>query len=312
MSSHLNKIGFFSSLFARERERERAQLYTPVNGDCLSLLENTLNIMEEVAHFTEGEFYQVHFDSRAYIDSFYSCPRGHEEEENFLSFVLACLSRTFSTGKYKGQRLIEVGSGPTIHSIISACEYFQEIVLSDFADNNRKEIVKWLKNEEGCFDWNPIIQHVCAIEGKRPFDVEVNLRQRVKQVLKCDVRLENPFHPHNIDPAECVITSLCLEAACKDLETYRKALRGVATLVRPGGILVMVGVLGQTFYYVNEKRFSCLILSKTNIESILENLGFTIHEFNILPAQDRKKIVSDFQAVFHLVALKSATYTCDG
>uniref|UniRef100_A0AAY5EST0 Phenylethanolamine N-methyltransferase n=1 Tax=Electrophorus electricus TaxID=8005 RepID=A0AAY5EST0_ELEEL len=254
MSSHLNKIGFFSSLFARERERER----------------------------------------------------------NFLSFVLACLSRTFSTGKYKGQRLIEVGSGPTIHSIISACEYFQEIVLSDFADNNRKEIVKWLKNEEGCFDWNPIIQHVCAIEGKRPFDVEVNLRQRVKQVLKCDVRLENPFHPHNIDPAECVITSLCLEAACKDLETYRKALRGVATLVRPGGILVMVGVLGQTFYYVNEKRFSCLILSKTNIESILENLGFTIHEFNILPAQDRKKIVSDFQAVFHLVALKSATYTCDG
>ncbi|XP_076839643.1 indolethylamine N-methyltransferase-like [Brachyhypopomus gauderio] len=262
--------------------------------------------MEEGASFTEGDFYQAHFDARTYINNFYSSPQGHAKEKNFLSFVLGCLSSTFSTGRYKGQRLIEVGSGPTIHTIISACEYFQEIVLSDFADNNRQEIVKWLKNETGCFDWKPIIQHVCAIEGKSPSDVEVKLRQRVKEVLKCDVHLENPFHPHNLGPAECVITSLCLEAACKDLQTYRNALRGVAALVRPGGVLVMIGVLGQTFYYINETRFSCLHISKSSIENILEDLGFTVHDVNIYPAEDRENnTVSDFEAVLYLVALKS-------
>lgn len=60
-----------------------------------------------------------------------------------------------------------MGSGPTIHSVLSACEYYDEIVLSDFAYNNRREIEKWLKNQEGCLDWKPILQHVCELEGKR-------------------------------------------------------------------------------------------------------------------------------------------------
>ncbi|KAF5905462.1 nicotinamide N-methyltransferase-like, partial [Clarias magur] len=66
----------------------------------------------------------------------------------------------------KGRRLIDVGSGPTIHAVISACEHFDELVLSDFADRNREEIEKWLKNEEGCFDWKPIIEYVCKLDGK--------------------------------------------------------------------------------------------------------------------------------------------------
>lgn len=136
--------------------------------------------------------------------------------------------------------------------------------------------------------------------------MEVKLRQRVKQVLKCNVLSENPFHPESIQPAECVTTSLCLEAACKDLQSYRDALGRVAKMLRPGGALVMVGVLGETFYYIDKIRFSCLQLSKANIEDALRTLDFTVQEFNIFPAQDRENNkVSDFEAIFHLVALKS-------
>jgi len=55
--------------------------------------------MSECMNFTEGEFYQRHFDSRAYVKNFYSCPRGHSDEKDFLTFVLGCLSRVFSAGK---------------------------------------------------------------------------------------------------------------------------------------------------------------------------------------------------------------------
>lgn len=127
----------------------------------------------------------------------------------------------------------------------------------------------------------------------------------MKQVLKCNVLSENPFHPESIEPAECVITSLCLESACKDLQSYRDALCRVAKLLRPGGALVMVGVLGETFYYIDKIRFSCLQLSKANVEDVLRNLDFTVQEFNLFPAQNRENYeVSDFEAVFHLVALK--------
>lgn len=68
----------------------------------------------------------------------------------------------------------------------------------------------------------------------------------------------------------------------------------------------MVGVLGETFYCVDQIRFSCLKISKANVEDILRNLDFTVQEFNIFPAQDRENNkVSDFEAFFFLVALKS-------
>lgn len=63
--------------------------------------------------------------------------------------------------------LIDVGSGPTIHSVLSACQHYDEIVLSDFSDSNRREIEKWLENQEGCLDWKPVLQHVCEMEGER-------------------------------------------------------------------------------------------------------------------------------------------------
>ncbi|KAB5523418.1 hypothetical protein PHYPO_G00152330 [Pangasianodon hypophthalmus] len=262
--------------------------------------------MAESAQFTEGDYYQACFDSKAYMKNFYSRPEGHSEEEGYLTFVLGCLSRTFSTGQYKGQRLIDVGSGPTIHTVISACEHFDELVLSDFVDRNREEIKKWIKNEEGCFDWKPLIDYVCEMDGRSSSDVEAKLRQRVKQVLKCDVLSENPFHPESVEPADCVITSLCLEAASKDLQTYRNALRRVAKLLRPGGALVMLGVLGETFYCIDKIRFSCLQLSKADVEDVLRNLDFTVQEFKIFPAQDQdNNRVSDFEAIFYLVALKS-------
>lgn len=68
----------------------------------------------------------------------------------------------------------------------------------------------------------------------------------------------------------------------------------------------MVGVLDETFYHIDKICFSCLQLSKADIEDSLRNLDFTVQEFDIFPTQDRENNkVSDFEAVFYLVALKS-------
>ncbi|MBN3315894.1 NNMT methyltransferase, partial [Atractosteus spatula] len=257
--------------------------------------------------FTEGEFYQENFDSRVYVNSYYSRPTGHSDESQLLPFVLRSLSKTFSSGRYKGQRLYDVGSGPSVHTLISACEYFDEIVVSDFTDSNREEMKKWLKKEKGCFDWSYVIQFVCEMEGKRtPEEAEENLRSRVTRVLKCDVRLENPFQPVVLEPADCVLTSLCLEAACKDQDTYRQALKNVASLLRPGGVLVMIGVLNETFYVVGEHRLSCLPLTQSFVKDAVGALGFSIKTFDTIPGPDKEENqVSDFEAVFFLTAEKT-------
>ena len=67
----------------------------------------------------------------------------------------------------RGDTLIDVGCGPTIYQLLSACERFREIIALDYTDQNRRELEKWLKNEAGAFDWSPVVKYVCELEGDR-------------------------------------------------------------------------------------------------------------------------------------------------
>ncbi|CAB1316960.1 unnamed protein product, partial [Coregonus sp. 'balchen'] len=206
---------------------------------------------------------------------------GQKDNSRFVTFVLCQLSKTFSTGKYRGQRLVEVGTGPTIHTLISACEYYDEIVVSDYVDSNRREI------------------------ERTPAIVTDTLRQRVKQVLKCDICLENPFHPVTVPPADCVLSSLCLEAACKDRESYHRSLSSMVGLLRSGGVLVLIGDLDETYYTVGEQRFDCVNLSEEFITETLSKLGMCVEEFTLQQAEDRdSNRKCDYAASFHLIAIK--------
>ncbi|XP_062309452.1 nicotinamide N-methyltransferase-like [Osmerus eperlanus] len=255
------------------------------------------------------ELYQTKFDPKTYLGYCYQFAEtsGQKDNSRFVTFVLCQLSKTFSTGKFRGQRLIEVGTGPTIHTLISACEYFEEIVVSDYVDSNREEIERWLTAKDGCFDWNAHIQFVCDLEGKRtPAVVSETIRQRVKQVLKCDICLEKPFAPVTVEPADCVVSSLCLEAACKDRDSYRRSLRAMVGLLGPRGVLVLIGDLDETFYTVGEQKFLCVSLSQEFIQETLSELGLTVLEFTLQQAQDRNQNHKcDYEASFHLIARKN-------
>lgn len=69
-------------------------------------------------------------------------------------------------GEVSGCTLIDIGSGPTIYQLLSACAHFEDITLTDFLEVNRQELRLWLREEPGAFDWSVYSQHVCLIEGK--------------------------------------------------------------------------------------------------------------------------------------------------
>lgn len=260
-----------------------------------------------------GELYHTKFDPKTYLGYCYQFSEspGQKDNSRFVLFVLSQLSHTFSSGQYRGQRLIEVGTGPTIHTLISACEYYQELIVSDYVENNRREIQKWLRAEEGCFNWDEHIQYVCDLEESKrtPEAIKQTLRQRIKQVLKCDISLaesDNPFHPEAVEPCDCVVSSLCLEAACRDRDSYRRSLGAVVGLLRPGGVLVLIGDLDETFYTVGSQRFSALNLSQDFIELTLAGLGMAVQRFVLQPALNSElNLKCDYKASFFLVAHKN-------
>ncbi|XP_059576030.1 nicotinamide N-methyltransferase isoform X2 [Alligator mississippiensis] len=256
-----------------------------------------------MAAFTGGEVYKAEFEPTAYLEYFKF--GGGTLGDEFLTFVLKHYCKTFTSGDVKGDTLIDIGSGPTIYQLLSACEKFNEIIVSDYADRNRQELEKWLKKEPGAFDWTPVVKYVCELEGQREkwAEKEEKLRKKVKQVLKCDVRKPNPLAPVTLPAADCLLSTLCLEAACKDLGTFRAALKNISSLVKPGGHLVMVTVLKETYYVVDQHSFSCLYLDQESVEEAIKDAGFDIKFIKEIQ-EHSPNTFSDFGALLHVVACK--------
>nr|XP_056716363.1 nicotinamide N-methyltransferase-like [Euleptes europaea] len=230
------------------------------------------------AAFTEKDSYAQHFVPKDYLEMYYSF-HPEEEDKNFLlTFCLKSLHKTFLLGGLKGDTLIDIGSGPTIHQFLSACECFREIIATDYTDQNREEMQRWLKKEPGAFDWSPVVKYVCELEGDREkwAQKEEKVRRTIKQVLKCDVTGLNPLAPLSLPPADCLLSTLCLEGACKDLPSFRAALKNISSLVKPGGHLVLFTILEETFYMVGQRQFSCLYLDQKSVEEAVKEAGFDI------------------------------------
>uniref|UniRef100_A0A8C4T127 Zgc:64002 n=1 Tax=Erpetoichthys calabaricus TaxID=27687 RepID=A0A8C4T127_ERPCA len=188
----------------------------------------------------------------------------------------------FLTGHITGKLLIDIGSGPTLHNALIASEYFQEIIMSDYVECNRKEIEKWLRRESGAHDWSHVSKFICDIEGKSTIEErEEKTRSVIKQVLKCDVTQINPFHP--------IVWSL----QTADISVMHL---GNATLLKPGGTLIIIGMLKETFYTLGKYKYSCLYIDQNFVKSALQKQGFVIQKFEAKPGMVKKyKKVYDSQ-----------------
>ncbi|KAM9032680.1 nicotinamide N-methyltransferase-like [Sarcophilus harrisii] len=237
------------------------------------------------SNFTPKDAYLSHFNPRIYLESYYTLAPSPSKEDQILKFILRKLSDIFSPDKIKGDLLIELGSGPTIYQFLSACELFKEIVVTDYADQNLKEINQWLKKEPGAFDWSPVMKYVCELEGDRDkwTDKEEKLREKVKQLLKSDVTQSQPLGSVSLPQADCLLTIYCLETACKDLPTYQQALKNISKLLKPGGTLVLFSVLKGHYYMVENYKFSCLPLTPEEIKGALDKAGFICDKSEVIP-----------------------------
>ena len=68
-------------------------------------------------------------------------------------------------GRVQGHRLLDIGSGPSIHSVIPAAKWFDEIILTDFTHANREKQRQWLNKEPNRFDWTPYFKWYSKLAG---------------------------------------------------------------------------------------------------------------------------------------------------
>ncbi|XP_061432954.1 nicotinamide N-methyltransferase-like isoform X3 [Lethenteron reissneri] len=255
---------------------ERSGLSTLI---CNKVSEEAATMEGQEVEKWQKQDYTTDFNPRLYLDMYYSTPPDDLAEGDTLPHVLQFLHSTFSKGGLSGQRLLDIGSGPTIYQVLSACERFSEIYLSEFVKGNREELQSWLNRSPGAFDWTSIIQFVCRLEGHS--------------------------RSWNQGPFDCILSILCLEVACVSTDQFVAALGRMCNLLRPGGWLVLGTDLGETFYYVGSKRFHVLTVDQACVLHAVEAAGLTVQhmETYVLP-EPPPGVYFDLKAMVFLRAQK--------
>ena len=100
-----------------------------------------------------------------------------------------------------------------------------------------------------------------------------------------------------------IITSLCLEAAAPTVKVYHSILERLVSLLNPNGYLIMIGVLGESFYKVGDNMFYCLPLTESDTKEICTRCNLDLlHWRSHKPAVPNPQTQSDFVGSFVMVA----------
>lgn len=231
----------------------------------------------------QPEDQSTHFDPIVYLRQYYG--------SNCLSRglkIILCFLPNIAARLPKVKRFLDVGSGPTIFMAVGFREKANEIYLSDYADQNRQQLINWLKSDnesdETPFDWAPICKAIAKLEvidSDNWRRLELEAKDKVRGILFCDVHRDNVLG-HNLDLAsekfDIVSSVFCLEYASKNSHEYRRAMTNVCGLLKPGGWLILGGAFEESFYTLGKKRFRCHYLTQGELFEALREAGILVDD----------------------------------
>lgn len=211
------------------------------------------------------------FDPKTYLQEYYATL--FPENIDLLRF----LTDSFRAIQPHG-RVLDFGCGPTLFTSLIAAAYPCEIHVSDWNAANRAEITEWLEQTPTAFDWRPTIRTILEFEGQTATldqiaTREAAARQQISRVLPCDALSATPLGT-GAQQYDLVVSSMCLEAAASDTEEWRQCVRNLATLIKPGGALLLIAVKRARSYSVGDAVFGVVPISETDLHTALNATGF--------------------------------------
>ncbi len=218
------------------------------------------------------------FSPKEYLDEYYS----ETDWESEGGFLMRFYHGTYSACK-PFKSFLELGGGPVLLPLISASQKAESIVFSDFLEENRFEIKKWLENSPEAFNWDEYFRLALQLENSELNDVNLGkikqrVRSKVKQVIKCDIFSENPLTQVS-GQFDCVSVNFCPEAVADNEADFLLAMKNIASLVSGGGKLVMALTRNTKFFLFGGQKFPAFPVDESYMKRLIGELGFRILDF---------------------------------
>ena len=282
--------------------------------------------------------YHTYFDTKLYLDLFYTNFKGDENEDGSLLPFIKAFHEFWSSFKPPSEtdvRYLEFGGGPSIMNLVFACPKVDHIVFAEYTEANRQAVKSWAAGDPDAHDWTPLIEMVVlefeqlgrskadagnnetsaesslVLTDKEKLERVVNRAEEVKRKIKCIVPCDVTKAPivqlESDDIAksfDVVTTSLCLETCVSSETHYKNTVAELCKMLKPNGYLFMNGVLEQTFYFIGEEKFHTFPLTEKMIKEAMNEAGLEIDKFVAIPVNYSE--VCDCKNFFFTYGRKSA------
>ncbi|XP_068099308.1 indolethylamine N-methyltransferase-like [Hyperolius riggenbachi] len=246
-------------------------------------------------------------DSRTMLETYYSGDHDMTFKDDALMGPTEKLHNTLSMGHMTGEILIDISSGPLVHHLYSACEFFREIILMRTNEKCIMEIMKWHDDRTGAFSWGHVAAHVTNLEGRSDEceAKEMKLKSAITHVVKFDTEKESLTELIGVPQADCIFSYGFLDLVCKDQEDYKRNLRKILNLLKPGGHLILHGALNASYYTVGEHKFHALSYDETFASNALLAEGMTILQCEVTPRKSESHLTDYDGVLFSQLASRS-------
>ncbi|XP_053308229.1 nicotinamide N-methyltransferase-like [Spea bombifrons] len=236
--------------------------------------------------------YHVHeFDTKEFFNRYFSAATDKVYCDEVLMFPMKELHKAVTPGDIRGEVLIDMSVGCSIHHLLPVSEYFKEIIVLEFSDACIKDLENWVKKGDDAFDLSHTSKFMTELQGTSDTweEKEENLRKKIKHILKCDFTKENPTDPVVLPKADCVLSLYVKTIIAKDHETYINNLKKVSRMLKPGGHLLLLGGFNAKYYTIGKDKFHALTYNEEFIRKALTIAGFVIEHLEVQESQMRNE-----------------------
>lgn len=172
-------------------------------------------------------------------------------------------------------KALEYGCGPTLMRAIACAPYVGALDMADRLDANLRHVERWVSGEETADDWQRFTEHVLRCEGlSAPTRHDIAARERctrrvVSELLRTDARARYALGPGRLAHYDLLISSFCLDCISGSQAVWRRCLRNVFGVLKPGGAFVLMSLDACRAYRVGDRWFPAANIRAGDLEAAL-------------------------------------------
>jgi hypothetical protein len=197
------------------------------------------------------------------------------DDEAAIRFQIAFLRRAGRAFP----RAVEYGCGPTLMRAIAASAYVGSLDMADRLEVNLQHVERWAAGESQADDWSCFTRYVLRCEGvaepsrEQVLAREARTRRVLSKLLSTDANRRYPLGRGRSASYDLLISGFCLDCMSQSKAVWRRCMRNVFGVVKPGGSFVVLALRDCEGYRVGSRWFPGANISRTDFESALIECG---------------------------------------